>query len=156
MKQTDAFGVRLPASVRQTDFEPWMVMEDAAKPDRARDSHNAGRALLQAGDIDAAITQLELAVATYPHFKSLELLGEAWLRKGEPLRALVPLAAATTLNGQVRAPSLLAEALLAAGEAIDAHRIAELALTRDPKNRKAREVLESTQADYERWQKGHS
>src|SRR5262245_19167002 len=119
--------------------------------DDAREAYYAGRALLAAGDVDGAIAQLEASVAGVPHFKALELLGEAWLRKGERARAIIPLAAATTLNRQVRAPSLLAEALAGVGEEIQAHEIARLALERDPNNTKAKDVLEATAPAYRRW-----
>jgi tetratricopeptide (TPR) repeat protein len=129
-------------------------LTDPGAPDRASATYKAGRAALDAGDLDAALVQIETSVSAFPHFKALELLGEAWLRKGEPRRAVVPLAAATTLNRQVRAPSLLAEALLALGDGLRAHEIAQLALERDPNNRKARAVLEATSAEYGRWSKG--
>ena len=118
---------------------------------RAQERYDSGRALLDAGDVRSAIIELEASAEDYPHFKTLELLGEAWLRSNEPRRAVVPLAAATTLNPQVRAPSLLAEALLALGDELAAHDIARLALDRDPNNRKARTVFESTKAAYLRW-----
>lgn len=117
----------------------------------AREAYFEGRALLEAGDLDGAIDQLEFSEAGYPHFKALELLGEAWLRKGQPARAVVPLAAATTLNRQVRAPAPLAEALLALGEEVRAHEIAELVLQRDSNSKKARVVLEATEPAYRRW-----
>jgi tetratricopeptide (TPR) repeat protein len=123
-------------------------MADEGVGDTARERYEAGRAALAAGDIDTAITHLEESIAEHPHFKALELLGEAWLRKGEPRRAIVPLAAATTLNAQVRAPSLLAEALLALGDELEAHRVAQLALGRDPNNKKAHAVMEATSAAY--------
>jgi tetratricopeptide (TPR) repeat protein len=129
-------------------------MTDTNADDEARKAYEAGRAALDAGDLTAAITQLEASVNACPHFKALELLGEAWLKKGEPLRALVPLAAATTLNAQVRAPSLLAEALLALGDPLEAHRVAQLALQRDPINKKARAVFDATVEAYEAWNKG--
>jgi tetratricopeptide (TPR) repeat protein len=116
--------------------------------DQAHQAYKRGRSLLAAGDVSGAIAHLENSVAAYPHFKLLELLGEAWLKGGEPQRAIVPLAAATTLNRQVRAPSLLAEALLAAGDRIKAYEVARLALDRDPHNRKARVVLDATEAEY--------
>ncbi len=119
----------------------------------ARAAYQAGRDKLDAGDLDGAISALEESVATYPHFKSLELLGEAFLRAGKPQRAIVPLAAATTLNDHVRPPSLLAEALLARGDQLDAHRIALLALKRDPTNRRARTVHEATREAYDKWAK---
>jgi hypothetical protein len=119
--------------------------------ERARENYESGRALLDAGDLSGAIVQLEASADAFPHFKTLELLGEAWLRSGNPGRAVVPLAAATTLNLQVRAPSLLAEALLELGDEREAHRIARLALDRDPNNKKARKVFESTEAAYLEW-----
>jgi tetratricopeptide (TPR) repeat protein len=122
--------------------------------DQARKSYDAGRSALEAGDLSAAIAELEASVNAFPHLKALELLGEAWLKKGEPQRALVPLAAATTLNAQVRAPSPLAKALLAMGDPLGAHRIVQLALQRDPNNKKARAVFEATAGAYEAWNKG--
>jgi hypothetical protein len=72
--------------------------------DQGLEAYERGRTLLTAGDVSGAIAQLEASIIAYPHFKSLELLGEAWLQSGNALRAIVPLAAATTLNRQVRAP----------------------------------------------------
>jgi tetratricopeptide (TPR) repeat protein len=112
--------------------------------DRARRAYEDGRAALKAGHADFAIRNFEASIAEAPHFKTLELLGEAWLAKGEPGKAIVPLAAATTLNRQVRAPSLLAEAFLALGERLEAHRMAHLALGRDAHNKKAWAVLQAT------------
>jgi predicted Zn-dependent protease len=112
--------------------------------DRARRAYDDGRAALQAGQTDVAIHHFEASIAEAPHFKTLELLGEAWLAKGEPRRAIVPLAAATTLNSQVRAPSLLAEAFLALGDRLEAHQMAHLALQRDAHNKKAWAILQAT------------
>jgi tetratricopeptide (TPR) repeat protein len=126
-------------------------MNDEESPNLSNRLYLAGRASLESGDLDAAIKQFESSIAQDPHFKTLELLGEAWLRKGEPKRAIVPLAAATTLNKQVRAPSLLAEALLALGNELDAHHIASCALDRDPNNKKARFIFEITDAAYKKW-----
>ena len=123
----------------------------AEPADQGRHRYEAGRALLDAGDLGGALAELETSVSEYPHFKALELLGEAWLRSGRPGRAVPPLAAATTLNGQVRAPSLLAEALLALGDELKAYEVAKLALDRDPNNEKAQAVLQATEAAYKRW-----
>lgn len=122
--------------------------------DPASELYDAGRALLEAGDLPGAIDTLAASASEYPHFKTLELLGEAWLRSGDAKRAIVPLAAATALNAQVRAPSLLAEALLALGDDLKAHEIAMLALERDPNNKKAATVLRATAAAYETWSLG--
>ena len=58
-----------------------------------------------------------------------------------------PLAAATTLNRGVRAPSLLAEAFLRNQKFYDAEDFAKLALQRDPRNKRARDVLEKLEAN---------
>jgi hypothetical protein len=117
----------------------------------ARDLYEAGRRCLDAGDLEGAVTHFERSAGAFPHFKALELLGEAWLLRGVPLKAIAPLAAATTLNGQGRAPALLAQALFGIGEHIDAHKMACLALDRAPGNKAATTVLEATRAEYEAW-----
>ena len=116
--------------------------------DRARRAYEHGRERLDAGDFPAAIAHFEASIDSAPHFKALELLREARLRNGEPALAIVPLAAATTLNAQVRAPSLLAEALLATGDTYKAYEIACVALAREPNNAKAKAVRDATEAAY--------
>jgi lipopolysaccharide biosynthesis regulator YciM len=118
---------------------------------RAKEAYDRAVDLLNRGELDAAIVQLQDAAEADPHYKTLERLGEAWLNKGQPKRALVPLAAATTLNQGVRAPSILAEVLLTLGEPIAAHRIAKLALERHSTNRKARRVYDATLEAYREW-----
>jgi len=124
-------------------------MDEPLEQSRAR--YEEGRRLFESGDFAGAIEKFQASILHSPHFKSLELLGEAYLRLGRPSHAIVPLAAATTLNSQVRAPSLLAEALLAVGERLRAHEVAKLALDRDATNKKARSVFEATQAEYSAW-----
>ena len=92
------------------------------------------------GQLEEAVLVFEQSVAYSPHFKTLELLGECMARLGRHRESIVPLAAATTLNKGSRAPSLLAEAFLLVGELDEADELASIALTRDPKNRKALEV----------------
>jgi tetratricopeptide (TPR) repeat protein len=137
--------------IRGTDGHGDQEMEDEECANPSYSLYLAGKTSLESGDLDAAIKHFESSVAQDPHFKALELLGESWLRKGEPKRAIVPLAAATTLNAQVRAPSLRAEALLALGNDLDAHRMALLALDRDPNNKRARTVLEITDMAHKKW-----
>lgn len=97
---------------------------------------------MRQGQYEEAVRLFERNVKLNPHFKELELLGECLLHSGRLREAIVPLAAATTLNAGVRAPSLLAEIFYRLGEMDDANQMAELALSRDPKNRKALEVKE--------------
>jgi predicted Zn-dependent protease len=129
------------------------VSEDPAAA--AFELYQAGRDAMKRGDTDAAVRcltgSLDVDPSPVPHFKTLELLGEAWLSRGEPRRAIVPLAAATLLNPQVRAPSLLAEAFLAAGDRVRAHRAAIEALSRHAGNKRAIEVADATRAAFDEW-----
>lgn len=106
--------------------------------------YEEGRRLMAAGSLEAAAGVLRESAALDPHFKTLELLGECLLALDRPAEAIVPLAAATALNAQVRAPALLAQALFRHGDLTRAWRIAQLALQRDPANRMAREIAEKT------------
>lgn len=112
--------------------------------DEASSLYAKGRDLMAAGNFATARQVFEESVALYPHFKTLELLGECLLKLDEPWRAIIPLAAATALNKQVRAPSLLAEAFLACGEPDKARNAAQVALLRDPNNRAANRILNQT------------
>jgi hypothetical protein len=58
---------------------------------------------------------------------------------------VVPLAAATALNRQVRAPALLAQAFFRLGYRAEAREFAKLALGREPNNRMAKSVLLATE-----------
>lgn len=96
---------------------------------------------MSSGDTGSAIDALEKSVEAYPHFKALELLGECLISSGRSREAIVPLAAATTLNKGVRAASLLAKALADVGDVERSKEIADLALSRDPHNRLARSIV---------------
>lgn len=99
-----------------------------------------GRVCMVSGEFQAAVQVFTDSIGVYPHFKALELLGECLLAIGEPIQAVVPLAAATALNDQVRAPSLLSQALLAIGDYERAARVATAVLARSPGNRVAQAV----------------
>jgi tetratricopeptide (TPR) repeat protein len=99
--------------------------------------YHEGRTLMEAGNLEQAVQRLKQSVEMAPHFKTLELLGECLLKLRRPLEAIVPLAAATALNNQVRAPSLLAQGLLECGEFLDAGQFASRVLEKAPGNRVA-------------------
>jgi tetratricopeptide (TPR) repeat protein len=105
--------------------------------------YHKGRELVVTGDLEGAVKLFDESVRVYPHFKTLELLGECLLKLGRAQESVVPLAAATSLNKGVRAATLLAEALLALGERDRAVDVAQEALRRDPNNRKAKTILDS-------------
>ena len=114
---------------------------DLTDADRAHNLYENGRTLMGAGDLERAIQAFSDSVAIYPHFKCLEPMGECLLALGHSTQAVVPLAAAATLNRQVRAPSLLAQALLNIGEYRRAAELATSVLASSPGNRVAQAVL---------------
>src|SRR5262245_41676709 len=87
--------------------------------------YRIAREKMDAGDYVEAVRLFEASAAILPHFKTLELLGECRIHLGLLREAVVPLAAATTLNIQPRAPALLADVLLRLGETENASRIAQ-------------------------------
>lgn len=95
---------------------------------------------MAAGALEEAIALFWQSIEREPHFKALELLGECLGRAGRLREAIVPLAAATTLNRQARAPALLAEVFGQLGAWAEARELADLALGRDPQNRLAAQV----------------
>ena len=92
---------------------------------------------MDSGRFEEAVALFEQSVAISPHFKTLELLGECLVALGRLQVAIVPLAAAATLNNGSRAPALLAEVFLQTDQIYDAERMVEIALNRDPANKRA-------------------
>ena len=110
--------------------------------DRSQALYHEGRVLMEAGELEQAVQRLKQSAEAVPHFKSLELLGECLLKLRRPLDAIIPLAAATALNNQVRAPSLLSQAFLQCGQLLEAGEFASLVLKKAPGNRVARDIME--------------
>src|SRR2546422_4176060 len=110
--------------------------------DRSQALYHERRVLMEAGELEQAVQRLKQSAEAVPHFKSLELLGECLLKLRRPLDAIIPLAAATALNNQVRAPSLLAQAFLQCGQFLEAGEFASLVLKKAPGNRVARDIME--------------
>ncbi len=59
----------------------------------------SARASIDAGDIVGGLALLEQSLAHHVHFKTLELIGELRCRIGQHREAIIPLAAATGLEG---------------------------------------------------------
>jgi len=104
---------------------------------------------MEAGALEDAVARFRESVAEWPHFKTLELLGECLLRLERPREAIVPLAAATALNRQGRAPALLAQAFLVMGTYRDAFDQAEEALRRAPTSKLALEIRQAARRHLE-------
>jgi tetratricopeptide (TPR) repeat protein len=115
----------------------------------ADDLYRKGRDAMDAGRLLEAVACLQASAAEWPHFKTLELLGECLLGLKQPREAIVPLAAAAALNRQARAPSLLARAFLETGTWREAFDQAEEALRRAPDNELALEVRQAARRHLE-------
>ncbi|MCI5064540.1 hypothetical protein MRY87_02315 [bacterium] len=110
--------------------------------EEAYQRYEKARSCMDAGNFSQAAVLFQESIALSVHAKALELLGECLCKTGDFQQAIVPLAAATTLNNQGRAPALLAEVFLHLGEVSDAQAVAEIALQRDKGNKKALHVIE--------------
>jgi tetratricopeptide (TPR) repeat protein len=115
----------------------------------ADDLYREGRQAMEAGALEDAIGLLRQSIVEWPHFKTLELLGECLLRLDQSREAIVPLAAATALNRQTHAPALLARAFLELGTYRDAFDQAEEALRRDPANKEALKIRQTARQHLE-------
>ena len=100
-----------------------------------------GRSFYEKGMFEQAIECFRLSDKESTHFKSLELWGECELKLGNPLKAVIPLTAATELNKGVRALSLLAEAYNSIDEVTKAIKLARLVLEIAPGNKIAKGIL---------------
>lgn len=125
-------------------------MEESLFPTNELSRTAASRLVIEAmqqidqGDLEAAAKTLQRAVDLNPHPAALERLGDLWLRLNQPERAIVPLAAAATLNPEGGATAALAHAFMRLRRESEAHAMAMLALTRRPGDRQALEVIEAT------------
>jgi tetratricopeptide (TPR) repeat protein len=106
--------------------------KNIADLERAQELYRQGRDAMERNAYDVAVAAFAESARLEPHFKTLELLGECYIHLGQSQKAVVPLAAATTLNDHVRAPALLSDVLAQLGDTYNARRICELALGRDP------------------------
>ena len=119
---------------------------ELSRPASARLVH---KALQQAerGEVKAAVKTLQRAVDLDPRAAPLERLGEMWLELNQPERAIIPLAAAVTLDPKGGAAASLAFAFMRLRREREANAMAKIALKRRPGDRKALEVFEATRDD---------
>jgi tetratricopeptide (TPR) repeat protein len=107
----------------------------------ASDLYRKARDLMDENKFEDAVILFQKSVELDPHFKTLELLGESYIRLNRFSDAIIPLAASVSLNKGVRAASLLAEVFVKLKNYSAAKDMAEIALSREPNNRKALEVM---------------
>lgn len=110
--------------------------------EKSRELYEEGRRVLESGNCADAIPLLRSSAEAAPHFKSLELLGEAYMNVGHLSLAIIYFAAASSLNTQVRAKSLLSKALYEFGDYYLAKSKAEEVLDQSSGNRIAKEVYD--------------
>jgi tetratricopeptide (TPR) repeat protein len=109
--------------------------------DRSHQAYLAGRAKMARRDHSEAAALFEQSNRAFPHFKTLELLGECKLALGEPIAALIPLAASVGLGtNSFRAMYLLAKAFADLGRRNEALKYVERALLMKPDFKKARDL----------------
>ena len=108
---------------------------------------NKARQQAEKGDLAAAVKTLQRAVDLDPHPIALEMLGGLWMKLNQPERAIIPLAAAVTLDRKGGAAAALAHVFLRLRREKEAHAMATLALDRRPGDRQALEVLEASRED---------
>ena len=96
---------------------------------------------MAAGNYANAIEHFQRSVQHYPHFKTLELLGESILAVGNPLASMVPLAAAVGLGTRpFRALFLLSKAFSQLRDETNALKYLDNALAMAPDFKSAREL----------------
>jgi tetratricopeptide (TPR) repeat protein len=103
--------------------------------------YKRGKSAMAQKRFEDAIVVFIRSIAIEPHFKTLELLGECYQLLNRPKEAIVPLAAASTLNDQIRAPALLSKVLLDVGDHRRALDIARRVLHKSPSNKIALGVV---------------
>ncbi len=116
---------------------------ELSRPASSRLVHKAQQQIA-GGELAAAVKTLQRAVDLDPHPVALELLGDLWMTLNQPERAIIPLAAAVTLDHKGGAAIALARVFMRLRREREAHAMASLALDRRPGDRGALEVLEAT------------
>jgi tetratricopeptide (TPR) repeat protein len=120
------------------DFVPL----DVAHKEKATELYDLGRQAFDEGDFQRCADLLRASAALEPHFKTMEVLGEALLRLGNARESILWLAAAAGFSPkQVRSRLLLAEALEEIGEIGDARIQLAEALRVNPRYKSAAAML---------------
>lgn len=100
-----------------------------------------GKEAFESLNYNKAANLLEESNDLFPHFKTLELLGETEIKLKRFTKAITYLAAATALNPSPKAPSLLASAFLALKDNDNAKKFALTVLEQSPNNKIAKTTL---------------
>ncbi len=119
-----------------------MSLNESGATEKSSALYQDERKAMATNDLKSAISLFEQSIQSDPHFKTLELLGECFLKLGRNKEAVVPLAASVGLgNKPYRALYLLAQALNAAGRKTDAIEKLNQAIEMKPDYKSARALL---------------
>lgn len=104
--------------------------------------YNEGREFMLAEDFDSAIEKFKKSSDLLPHFKTLELLGECFLKQRNYSQAIIYFAAAAGLgNKAFRSYFLLAKALIEFDDVDQAVEKLNEALVLNPNYKEAKNLL---------------
>jgi len=109
--------------------------------DQSFELYEEGKKAFDKGQFESAVKLFKESNECYPHFKTLELWGEAEIQQCNFKNAITPLAAAISLNSGIRALSLLASTFLALKDKGNSEKFALLTLEKAPNNKLAKNVL---------------
>ena len=114
--------------------------------------YQRGKDAMERCEYESAINYFRDSIEHYPHFKTLELLGECFLFANKPVEAIPPLAAAISLgSNEFRAAYLLSRAFVEIDDFKKALAYAEQATKMKPDFRRAEELRQQILAKMERW-----
>lgn len=99
------------------------------------------------GELGAAAKSLQRAIDLDPRPATLEQLGDVWMKLNQPERAIVPFAAAATLDPKGGAAASLAFAFMRLRRHKEALTLANQVLKKRPGDRVALEVVQATRED---------
>jgi tetratricopeptide (TPR) repeat protein len=112
--------------------------------------YHQARDEMDAANYGKAIELFEQSNRLSPHFKTCLLLGDCLMRVQRVREAIIPLAAATTLNRQGIAPTLLAECFLGLNDPSSAWEYVQIARARQPHYKRAQDLEPIARRAYER------
>lgn len=126
-----------------SNTEELFQTNELSRPASSRLVHKAQQ-MSERGEYAAAVKVLQRAVDLDPQPAALQLMGDLWMKLNQPERAIIPLAAAATLDPKGGAAAALAHVFLRLRREPEALAMAKVALARRPGDRQALEVIEAT------------
>ena len=118
------------------------MMADSSDESESQRLYLKGCHFMYQGDLERARRYLRKSARLEPHHKTLQILGECLQKMGRLSEAVVPLAAAVSLNPHPRSAALLAQTFFAISDFVNARKYAEITLVRMPHYRRIKDLLD--------------